>query len=126
MQEEQCSALMRSSATSHVRRRPDFVAGRHADHAGGAVLGLDAIFRDEPRETPARQIERCYVCFMQGLDTHTLTRFWIVSAICWGVSPNAWINSSYVPEWMKRGRPTASSVLMVKTRRRSTPLLPCR
>ncbi len=36
-------------------------------------------------------------------------------AMCAGVSPNASISSSYVPEWMNCGRPLASSVLIAST-----------
>src|SRR4051794_23977773 len=106
-------------------RRPYAVARRYANHAGGAVLGCNAVVRHKPGQAPAGQVQRFHIGFVQNRYAHSLTRSLTVWAIWCGVNPKARISSSYVPEWIKRGRPSASSVLMVNTRPRSTGLLRC-
>src|SRR5258708_953935 len=63
---------------------------------------------------------------MQGGYAHGYlerTRLAIAAAIWAGARPKARINSSYVPEWMNCGRPSAPSVLMEMTL--SAPPAPC-
>jgi len=87
------------------------------------MLRRDAVVRHQPGQAPAGQVQRIHVGFMQYRYAHNFTRLLTVSAIWGGVSPNASVSSSYVPEWMEPGRPSASSVLTVKIRPRSTGLL---